>query len=183
MSNSACMAQKLVMFFTFLIIINFLYSACDYFILTPIKPSIYSVFTFPIDKDYIKTWILYIQNPMSRSKEFHHRGSIMTEIDVEFQEIRGFVHLGYQFISKHLFITNQERLPSPNGKRGEEMKERLKLWARSVASTVTRFWNIVYVWIENITSSIFILWLGKLVPLPFHDEWSALKLDVYFSGD
>ncbi|GLJ25295.1 hypothetical protein SUGI_0484150 [Cryptomeria japonica] len=87
---------------------------------------------------------------MSRSKQLQYRGSVMSEIDVEFQEIRRFVHLGFQFNKeelspklltvvpglKHLIITTQERLPSPNGEKGEDMKQRLKLWARSVACTL-----------------------------------------------
>ncbi|GLJ25302.1 hypothetical protein SUGI_0484310 [Cryptomeria japonica] len=89
---------------------------------------------------------------MSRSKQLQYRGGVMSEIDMEFQEIRGFIHLGFQFNKdqlsptllnvvpglKHLIITTQESLPSPNGEKGEDMKERLKLWARSVASTLNR---------------------------------------------
>ncbi|GLJ25300.1 hypothetical protein SUGI_0484280 [Cryptomeria japonica] len=89
---------------------------------------------------------------MSRSKQLQYRGGLMTEIDVEFQEIRGFVHLGFQFNKeqlsprlvnvvpglKHLIITTQESLASPNGEKGQVMKEHLKLWARSVASTLKR---------------------------------------------
>ncbi|GLJ25297.1 hypothetical protein SUGI_0484240 [Cryptomeria japonica] len=89
---------------------------------------------------------------MSRDKQLQYRGGIRSEIDGEFQEIRGFVHLDFQFNKeqlspklinvvpglKHLIITTQESLPSPNGEKGEAMKERLKLWARSVASTLKR---------------------------------------------
>ncbi|GLJ25293.1 hypothetical protein SUGI_0484130 [Cryptomeria japonica] len=90
---------------------------------------------------------------MSRAKEFQYRGNTMSNTDMELQEIRGFIQLGFQFDKdqlsprlvnvipglQYLFITTHERLPSPNEEKGEVMKERLKLWARSVASTVNRF--------------------------------------------
>ncbi|GLJ25296.1 hypothetical protein SUGI_0484230 [Cryptomeria japonica] len=90
---------------------------------------------------------------MSNTKEFQCRGHIMSITDVELQEIRGFIQLGFQFNKdqlsprlvnvvpglKNLIITTHEGLPSPNEEKGEVMKERLKLWARSVASTVNRF--------------------------------------------
>ncbi|GLJ25294.1 hypothetical protein SUGI_0484140 [Cryptomeria japonica] len=89
---------------------------------------------------------------MSRIKKLQYRGGLMTQIDMEFQEIRGFIHLGFQFNKeelspkllnvvpglKHLIITTHESLPSPNGEKGQVMKEHLKLWARSVASTLNR---------------------------------------------
>ncbi|GLJ25304.1 hypothetical protein SUGI_0484330 [Cryptomeria japonica] len=74
----------------------------------------------------------------------------MSKTDEEFEEIRGCVQLGFQFNRdemsprlvnavpglRHLNIPTHERLPSPNGEKGEEMKERLRLWARCVASTL-----------------------------------------------